>query len=71
MTLVWVEKPESTAMQEQSFKETVYLYQHPRILHCRFLLNLAHDGSLWVAGGKGGKVGAAEGVHLRDIQGDS
>lgn len=67
--MVWTEKPESTAIREQSFKETIYLYQHPRILHCRFLLNLAHDGSLWVAGGKGGEVGAAEGVHSEKYSG--
>ena len=69
MTTVWTEKPESTAMQEQSFKETIYLYQHPRILHCRFLLNLAHDGSLWIVGGKGGEVGPAEGVHAERYSG--
>jgi hypothetical protein len=69
MTMVWTEKPESTAIQEQSFKETIYLYQHPRILHCRFLLNLAHDDSFWVAGGKGGEVGPAEGVHFERYSG--
>ena len=62
--MVWTEKLEARRCQEQSFKDIIYLYQHPRILHCRFLLNLAHDSSLWVAGGKGGEVGATEGVHF-------
>lgn len=42
----------------------MYLYEHPRILDRCFLPDLIHNRRLWVAGGEGGEVGCAEGIHF-------
>jgi hypothetical protein len=43
--------------------EQTYLDEHARILHSSFLLDLAHDGRLWVARVR---RHAAQGVHVLD-----